>query len=110
MDQLLLQGSTVSPPFYQTPRTEGSVILRSWLTTQYSSFQVGKTALLLLKLQHDFLEPGGYAELLGNDISAVQSIRPEVAKLLVSNILSVIQGCGSTLQNQAPASSGFAQV
>ncbi|GAQ79545.1 isochorismatase hydrolase [Klebsormidium nitens] len=43
---------------------------------------VGKTALLLLKLQHDFLEPGGYAELLGNDLSKVQSIRPEVAKLL----------------------------
>lgn len=62
----------------------GCIRSRRLISNQLGAqMQVGKTALLLLKLQHDFLEPGGYAELLGNDLSTVQSIRPEVAKLLV---------------------------
>lgn len=37
------------------------------------TFEVKRTALLMIDMQRDFLEPGGFGELLGNDVSLLRS-------------------------------------
>jgi len=46
------------------------------------SFPPHATALILIDMQRDFVEPGGFGEALGNDISPLQRIVPTVKKLL----------------------------
>ena len=38
-------------------------------------------ALLIIDMQRDFLEPGGFGEILGNDVSRLQTIVPNVQQL-----------------------------
>ena len=38
-------------------------------------------ALVIIDMQRDFLEPGGFGETLGNDVSRLQTIIPTVQKL-----------------------------
>jgi len=46
-------------------------------------FRPGECALLIIDMQRDFLEPGGFGEMLGNDVSQLRrSIAPNHALLL----------------------------
>jgi biuret amidohydrolase len=45
-------------------------------------FPPGKTALVVIDMQRDFIEPGGFGAALGNDVSRLSAIVPTVAKLL----------------------------
>ena len=36
-------------------------------------FEQAATAFLLIDMQRDFLEPGGFGEMLGNDVSLLRS-------------------------------------
>jgi nicotinamidase-related amidase len=38
------------------------------------AFDPGSTALLVIDMQHDFVEPGGFGEALGNDVTPLQAV------------------------------------
>jgi biuret amidohydrolase len=42
----------------------------------------GRVGLVVIDMQRDFLEPGGFGESLGNDVSRLASIVPDVARLI----------------------------
>ena len=46
------------------------------------AFEVETTALMVIDMQRDFLEPGGFGEMLGNDVSRLSAIVPATARLL----------------------------
>ncbi|MFH0133950.1 cysteine hydrolase family protein [Variovorax sp. VaC1] len=45
-------------------------------------FELANTALVLIDMQRDFMEPGGFGETLGNDVSLLQAIVPATRKVL----------------------------
>lgn len=45
-------------------------------------FDLPKTALVLIDMQRDFIEPGGFGETLGNDVSLLEAIVPATKKTL----------------------------
>jgi nicotinamidase-related amidase len=45
-------------------------------------FPPDRVALLVIDMQRDFVEPGGFGETLGNDVSRLQAIVPIVARLI----------------------------
>lgn len=56
-------------------------------------FEPAHTALVVIDMQRDFVEPGGFGESLGNDVSLLAAIVPTVAALLAlarSQGLSII--------------------
>jgi len=46
------------------------------------SFDPAHTALVVIDMQRDFAEPGGFGESLGNDVRRIQAIVPTVARLI----------------------------
>ena len=46
------------------------------------AFDAGSTALVIIDMQRDFLEPGGFGELLGNDVSLLRSTIEPIARVL----------------------------
>lgn len=45
-------------------------------------FPLDRTALVMIDMQRDFIEPGGFGAALGNDVSRLTAIIPTVARLL----------------------------
>lgn len=43
---------------------------------------LNQIALVIIDMQRDFLEPGGFGDVLGNDVSRLEAIIPTVEKLL----------------------------
>jgi biuret amidohydrolase len=46
------------------------------------SCQLDTTALVIIDMQRDFMEPGGFGEMLGNDVSLLSSIVPACKRVL----------------------------
>ena len=46
------------------------------------SFAPATTAVIVIDMQRDFIEPGGFGESLGNDVSRLAAIVPTVGRLL----------------------------
>jgi len=72
-------------------------------------FAPGSTALIVIDMQRDFIEPGGFGETLGNDVSRLAAIVPTVRALLDwcrANGVYVIhtrEGHGADLADCPPA-------
>jgi nicotinamidase-related amidase len=47
-------------------------------------FDPGRTALLLIDMQRDFVEPGGFGETLGNDVSQLRAVIPPLQAVLAA--------------------------
>ncbi|MFN7713819.1 MAG: cysteine hydrolase family protein [Curvibacter sp.] len=47
-------------------------------------FEVRKTALVIIDMQRDFIEPGGFGETLGNDVSLLDAIVPACQAVLAA--------------------------
>jgi biuret amidohydrolase len=45
-------------------------------------FDPASTALVIIDMQRDFVEPGGFGETLGNDVTLLQSVVPPLKKVL----------------------------
>ncbi|MEM6382844.1 MAG: isochorismatase family cysteine hydrolase [Pseudomonadota bacterium] len=46
------------------------------------AFPADKTALVVIDMQRDFIEPGGFGDALGNDVSRLSAIIPTVGQLI----------------------------
>ncbi|MGR9087521.1 MAG: cysteine hydrolase family protein [Gammaproteobacteria bacterium] len=46
------------------------------------TFEAHRTALVVIDMQRDFIEPGGFGEMLGNDVSPLARIVPNIERLL----------------------------
>jgi hypothetical protein len=50
----------------------------------YDVLQPGHTALVIIDMQRDFIEPGGFGETLGNDVSLLEAIVPACSAVLAA--------------------------
>ncbi|RZL87079.1 MAG: cysteine hydrolase [Variovorax sp.] len=47
-------------------------------------FEIDRSALVIIDMQRDFIEPGGFGETLGNDVSLLQAIVPACQAVLAA--------------------------
>lgn len=47
-------------------------------------FEPSQTALIVIDMQRDFIEPGGFGAALGNDVTTLQAIVPTTARLIAA--------------------------
>jgi len=72
-------------------------------------FEPTKTALLVIDMQRDFLEPGGFGEMLGNDVSRLRSTIAPTQRVLARfreqglTIIHTREGHRSDLSDCPPA-------
>src|SRR5882724_10989462 len=67
---------TWHPAFKEFPMI--TVLAQPWSF----SFEPGTSALVMIDMQRDFIEPGGFGETLGNDISQLAPVVPAAAELI----------------------------
>ena len=48
-------------------------------------FVPSRTALVLIDMQRDFVEPGGFGESLGNDVSLLRSVISPLQRVLAAS-------------------------
>ncbi|MGH3822273.1 MAG: cysteine hydrolase family protein [Pseudonocardiaceae bacterium] len=48
-------------------------------------FDPARTALVVIDMQRDFIEPGGFGETLGNDVSLLQAVIPPLQQVLAAS-------------------------
>lgn len=48
------------------------------------AFDPATTALLIIDMQRDFVEPGGFGETLGNDVSVLRAVIPQLQDVLAA--------------------------
>ena len=48
------------------------------------AFDPERTALVVIDMQRDFVEPGGFGAALGNDVTLLRAIIPAVQQLLAT--------------------------
>src|SRR5688500_6740645 len=61
----------------------GSYRMPAILAKPYTySFDMERLALIIIDMQRDFVEPGGFGAALGNDVSLLAPIVPTLRKLL----------------------------
>jgi len=48
------------------------------------AFAPARTALLVIDMQRDFVEPGGFGETLGNDVSLLRAVIPPLRRVLAA--------------------------
>jgi len=48
------------------------------------SFELRRAALVIIDMQRDFVEPGGFGESLGNDVTRLQAIVPAAQRVLAA--------------------------
>ena len=66
-------------------------------------FDPARTALVLIDMQLDFLEPGGFGESLGNDVSKLATVRPGWAARRCSRVPMSTAAAPSTMPEELPA-------
>src|SRR4051812_47222618 len=65
------------------PGTEGGPLMKTIAAQPFDfSFDPAHLALIVIDMQRDFIEPGGFGATLGNDVSRLKKIVPAVGRLL----------------------------
>jgi biuret amidohydrolase len=73
------------------------------------TFEPDQTALLIIDMQRDFVDPGGFGEALGNDVSQLRQILPALQRVLEAaraagiDVIHTREGHRPDLADLAPA-------